>query len=423
MLAEIKNLEYLAKIYKENDAYTNQLKECEEKYNAILLGKMDDEIKEELETNKEKQNTDNNIEKEKRNLKIVEKKEKEKLLQDHYDAEKTERKNTEKDYRFFLKKMQKIEDSLPNYIRRNLKEMPNNKGYIWKDCWFFGELPPEKNQPQIMFEKLFNNVLRIHEYDQTDYKIYEKENNNPKRLILTRKRKKRNNIMDEKNLQEVWNMEYDKIIQHFSIKDKEILKRVETLKVPGLKKKEILYKLIENENVKKVDIHKSWNYAKKIKDSYSILINGKCKLSKPLPHYKHKRLYHATSFYSIPDIYQEVKILPSYVKRELGKGFYCTDSLNYAYHFANSLFKRGAIIIFDVNINLFNSCNTNIYTDIWQYFKYDVNPSIKSTELISTSEVFISYIEGQTYLQYCFRESSLKKFNENVDIIGVIIIN
>jgi hypothetical protein len=54
-------------------------------------------------------------------------------------------------------------DTLPNYMQNNLKEMPNNKGYRWKDVVFYGELPLEETQPTIIFEKI-NNELIIHEY-------------------------------------------------------------------------------------------------------------------------------------------------------------------------------------------------------------------------------------------------------------------
>jgi hypothetical protein len=53
-------------------------------------------------------------------------------------------------------------DSLPSYMAKNLKEMPNNKGYRWKGVVFYGSLAEQKDQPQIVFEKSPQGLI-IHE--------------------------------------------------------------------------------------------------------------------------------------------------------------------------------------------------------------------------------------------------------------------
>jgi hypothetical protein len=77
----------------------------------------------------------------------------------------------------------KISSSIAPYILRNLKEMPNNKGYIFKGIWCFGELPRENNANVIMFEKCYNDIMKIHEIDDKFYCIYEKIGKNRKTLI------------------------------------------------------------------------------------------------------------------------------------------------------------------------------------------------------------------------------------------------
>jgi rubrerythrin len=88
-----------------------------------------------------------------------------------------------KDYNYFLKQYYKIDDSLPDYIRENLKDMPNNKGYIWRNCWFMGRKKEETNQPIIMFEKLRGGILRIHEYDTYEHRIFDKVGKERRQLV------------------------------------------------------------------------------------------------------------------------------------------------------------------------------------------------------------------------------------------------
>ena len=78
-------------------------------------------------------------------------------------------------------------DTIPDYIKENLKTMPNNKGYIWKGIQCFGELPPE-NDTIILFEKLRGNIMKIHEITRKHYLIYEKQGKGQKKLILNTKR-------------------------------------------------------------------------------------------------------------------------------------------------------------------------------------------------------------------------------------------
>lgn len=84
-------------------------------------------------------------------------------------------------------------DTLPKYIKKNLSDMPNNKGYIYKGTWFYGLKKPETKQPNVMFEKLRNGILRIHETSDTEYKVYEKSGKDMKQLVIHKKRMRRLN--------------------------------------------------------------------------------------------------------------------------------------------------------------------------------------------------------------------------------------
>lgn len=88
----------------------------------------------------------------------------------------------------FLKKelnwMLRSNNTIPNYIRENLKKMPNNKGYLCKGVFHFGHLEPEEPRDvKIVFEKNHEKLL-IHEISQESYKIYEKQNRMSNRNLI-----------------------------------------------------------------------------------------------------------------------------------------------------------------------------------------------------------------------------------------------
>ena len=72
--------------------------------------------------------------------------------------------------------------NIPDYIIANLKEMPSNKGYIWKGIWCFGEMKTKSQYPQILFEKNRNGNMYIHEINETHHCIFEKIGKNNKTL-------------------------------------------------------------------------------------------------------------------------------------------------------------------------------------------------------------------------------------------------
>ena len=89
--------------------------------------------------------------------------------------------------KYAYKHFGRSEDSLPEYISRNLKNMPNNKGYIWKSVCYYGHKPANENEPTFLFEKKYG-TLYIHEYTHNEYFYFSKEKNGPKVLLKHEKR-------------------------------------------------------------------------------------------------------------------------------------------------------------------------------------------------------------------------------------------
>lgn len=164
-----------------------EIKKLEKRKDDYNTGLLDEEITTELEKNKNKQKQIVETAKQKRKEQKKENSEKKTYLEKGRDKEKVDR-YLEKDYNYYHKQFLKSNDTLPDYMRDNLKNMPENKGYIWRGCWFFGERYARRGEPLIMFEKN-RGVLQIHEITDTYHKIYEKKGNY-KNLISSVSRKK-----------------------------------------------------------------------------------------------------------------------------------------------------------------------------------------------------------------------------------------
>jgi hypothetical protein len=95
-------------------------------------------------------------------------------------------KEIERAYSYFAKSR----SYLPSYMERNLKSMPNNKGYVWKEIIFYGHMPAERNKPTVIFDKdSRTKTLTIYEWSPSEYKIFEKVGEERKKLVHREKRK------------------------------------------------------------------------------------------------------------------------------------------------------------------------------------------------------------------------------------------
>jgi hypothetical protein len=187
------NKKQIEKINEKNNEYSKNLIELEKNLVDINNGIYDDKFISEMKI------TNSNIikkhtEKSNKNN-IIKKEQKEKQdsnLKKSYNINNTYVKGeiSERDIDKAFQKYAKDEANIPDYIKNNLKEMPSNKGYIWKGIHCYGKLPKEVGEPQIMFEK-YNGTLKILEiYDKGDYRVYkryEKQGKNKKVFISEEK--------------------------------------------------------------------------------------------------------------------------------------------------------------------------------------------------------------------------------------------
>jgi hypothetical protein len=104
-------------------------------------------------------------------------------------AEGRKNKSSERDKKSAYRYYMKCVDTIPDRTLQNLREMPNNKGYIWRDMYLFGELPAEQGQPVVLFQKCGKYMMVIHEYRKNEYKRFEKVGTQKKKLVHHENRK------------------------------------------------------------------------------------------------------------------------------------------------------------------------------------------------------------------------------------------
>ena len=195
----------------------------------ISMGGMDNDINDEYKRNHTKNVLDkeenDRIKKEKKEEKAEKKSVSKKYWNAIITASRGHRRK-ERDYKYGYKYFNSVIDTLPSYMARNLAEMPNNKGYIWRGVHFYGELPEEKeyqrggyrghqrrgyrNQkgkrdtnskpgPRVLFEKKRGGLMIIHEYTDKEYIKYEKRGRDRKQLVhreLKRIKKNQGSLLD-----------------------------------------------------------------------------------------------------------------------------------------------------------------------------------------------------------------------------------
>lgn len=155
------------KIHKQNLDITDDIKTLNERLTDIQLGNIDDELRE----TSNKAITDV---KKKNDIKIKKTQE-----QTDYDKKgkdtltKYYKNNNEYSQGSIMREYERwCNITPPQYMQDNLKEMPANKGYIWKGRKFYGE-KKAVSKDEIMFEKKRGENLHIIETVTRGYYRYE----------------------------------------------------------------------------------------------------------------------------------------------------------------------------------------------------------------------------------------------------------
>lgn len=70
-------------------------------------------------------------------------------------------------------------EKFPDYLKKNLANMPNNEGYLWRDIWFMGSRP-DRGTGVILHERTRTGQFLMHEYKNGYHSVYEKNGRNKK---------------------------------------------------------------------------------------------------------------------------------------------------------------------------------------------------------------------------------------------------
>ena len=195
------NLKQIQNYENKNIERKNEMEKMKQRISDIEKGKLDKDFE-----NEQKENENNASKKQKLKIQkkrmIIEKKQKNKeKLHNYYDREKKFNRSvraTEREMKRGYYYYHKCVDSVPDYLKKKLKNMPNNKGYIWRGVHCYGEKKHNQKDPRQMYEKKKNKYI-THERHKGYYKIWHKEDNKKKKMIHKEKIKKRdtsNSLLD-----------------------------------------------------------------------------------------------------------------------------------------------------------------------------------------------------------------------------------
>ena len=138
-----------------------ELVEYEDALQKHESGELDEEYNNKYNTKEEEKNLKREKRFEKRSRVNTENKKVSKQFYENSRQASRETKYNQKQidyhYKYFIRNSNKV----PSYVLRNLKNMPNNKGYIWRGIWYYGE----RDIPKIRHGDKFveDKTLKMHE--------------------------------------------------------------------------------------------------------------------------------------------------------------------------------------------------------------------------------------------------------------------
>lgn len=185
MPEEVRNLRFTA-LTTSIQTRGENIEKLQQRVKDYLSGVLDTEIQTELnKQNNLRKTREEAVVKKRQDSKKEEEEKKVRLYDPKY---KDDDRSIIRDANYYLKQHNKADETLPDYMRENLRTMPNNKGYIWRGCRFYGLLPPETDRwtgevcMDVLFERC-RGVMHIHEVDGYSHRIYTKQGKDPKQFL------------------------------------------------------------------------------------------------------------------------------------------------------------------------------------------------------------------------------------------------
>jgi hypothetical protein len=173
----------ITKMKKENETFSDEIKELQGRLVDLASGKIDAELKRQRREDTLVERKKTTEKRQKKMDEMADKKNQHAASKDYWNrtikASREHRYNersAKRGYDYVLR----VQRTLPQYIRANLSNMPNNKGYIWRGVHYYGLKDPEGEKANtIMFENS-KGQLYIHEWSH-DFLTYTKKVKRDKR--------------------------------------------------------------------------------------------------------------------------------------------------------------------------------------------------------------------------------------------------
>lgn len=167
-----------------------EIKELEDRLVNLENGELDDELLGKMRKNTIMAN-EKGLATIKRKIeeKEIDKEDKKKSLE-YYNADRKSDISIKHGYKSSQRHFFRACDSIPDYMKQELKRMPCNEGFVWKSVYCFGELPANNNARYIITENKKGFKL-ITEWDNTYTYEYKKESRKAKVLLKKTLRKKK----------------------------------------------------------------------------------------------------------------------------------------------------------------------------------------------------------------------------------------
>lgn len=181
------------KLKLQNEEREEEIQNFKQIIGKIDTGEYDKEIKEEKIENQRiiKQKNQEVLDR-KSKIKDMEDKNNEEWKQknqkerDYFRKERYNKRNLGKEYQKFLKNVNRC----PDFIKKKLKNMPNNKGYVWNNIYYFGQQKQKhKSDTVTIIQKERNNKMYIQEWRSDRIDVYLCISKGKKELMSTRPRK------------------------------------------------------------------------------------------------------------------------------------------------------------------------------------------------------------------------------------------
>ena len=184
----------MEKVAAKNIERRQEKEDLEDRLADLNSGMLDAELRTEVRTQMAEANEKSRVTRQRKKDLAADKEAKSVISKAYYQASRRQdrqnkyaNKNMDRSYRHF----QRACGSIPDYMKRNLSEMPNNKGYFWKSVACYGDLPAERGRPTVLFDRKRGGIMVIHEWTPDEYKIYEKKGKDRKILISCTRRRHR----------------------------------------------------------------------------------------------------------------------------------------------------------------------------------------------------------------------------------------